>query len=138
MYALFPLLLTALGAGMLGAWLVHEARMRATTTLSVSGWLLIGVLPLVLLGLLAGGAGWGRGQVNGVPVMLLAGAGGLLVCAGSVALLARLRGPRDIAVAPRRGFLGRALVIPAIGAISLCFVLSLLLALTNGTLDPGR
>jgi hypothetical protein len=131
-YALFPLLLSALGAGMLGAWLVHEAGMRAMHGLALPGWLLIAVLPLVLLGLLAGGATWGGPASSAVPLALLSGAGGLLICAGIGAAVVRLRAR---AAAPGgRGFLGPTLVIPAIAAISLCFVLSLLLALTNGTL----
>jgi len=131
LYALFPLLLVAVASALLGAWLVQDAGLRRTPALP--GWFLIGVLPLVLLGLLARGAG---AAGSGVAVaLLLGGAAPLLGLAGAAAALPRLRRPWTIPDSPRRpGLLGPRVLLPVLGAIAACYLLSLLLALSAGTL----
>ncbi len=128
MYALFPLLLTALACGLLGSWLMADGRARRRRDIRAAGWCLIGVLPLVLAGLLATSVG--PAVVR--PVLLVAAAA-LIVGAGALAALGRLG---TAARAPSRpGFLGPVLLIPAVGVIALCYLLSVLLALSNGTLQ---
>lgn len=95
------------------------------------------MLPLVLGGLLVGGPA--RGLAPGADRTLLAGLLGaaalLFLCAALGTLLARARLRRAAGTGPLRpGLLGPTLLIPAIGAVGLCFLLSLLLTLTDGTL----
>lgn len=134
MYALFPLLIVAIACGMLGAWLVHEAGFVRNPALALPGRLLIAVLPLVLLGFAAAGMSRGLPGQDGGPILalLLGAAALLLLLALGGVIRARVQGRR--AGPPRPGLLGPTLLVPAIGIITLCYVLSVLLALTNGTL----
>ena len=134
MYALFPLLIVAIACGMLGAWLVYEAGFVRNPALAVPGRLLIAVLPLVLLGFVAASVSRGLTGQDGGPILalLLGAAALLLLLALGGAIRARLQGRR--AGPARPGMLGPTLLVPAVGVITLCYVLSLLLALTNGTL----
>jgi hypothetical protein len=131
MYALFPLLLSALGCGLLGAWLVHDARFRRVPTLAWPGWCLIAILPLVLLGLLAEGLLPGarglRGWLFGASALLLL----LALGTSGIAMFQIRRHPSRL---PFPGLLGPTLLVPAIGVITLCFALSILLAISNDTL----
>jgi hypothetical protein len=138
MYAYFPLLLVAMAAAMLGTWLIQDAGFRRAPWLAWPGRCLLGLLPLVIVGL-AGNSFFAPASRAASPWLIgvLAAAGALLLAAGVATLIARVRLRR----APdplRPGLLGPTLLIPAIGIISACFLLSVLLALTNGTLAFGR
>jgi hypothetical protein len=133
MYAFFPLLLMAIAAAMLGAWLIHDARFRRQPLLAAPGWLLVAVLPLALAGFLAAGLAGPRAGGRWLISVLLITAGALLLLAAvaAVAVMARIKRG-----APSRpGLLGPTLLVPALAAISACFLLSLLLSLSDGTLN---
>ena len=130
MYDLFPLLLCALACGLLGAWLVQDAAARRVPALAWPGWCLVAVLPLVLVGVLAAALVPAAPAIRG-GVIGAAGALLLLAAAGGTSALVRMRRSGGPA---RMGLLGPALLVPAVAAIALCFLLSVLLALSNGTL----
>ena len=138
MYAYFPLLLVAIAAGMLGVWLIQDAGFRRAPGLAWPGWCLVAVLPLVLVGLLVGAvtapAGGGRSTPWLLGLLVLAGA--LLLAAGIATLVARAQ-LRRAASPLRPGLLSATLLVPALAMILGCFILSVLLALTNGTLAFG-
>ncbi len=123
---------------MLGVWLIQDAGFRRAPGLAWPGWCLVAVLPLVLAGLVVGAvtapAGGGRSTPWLLGLLILAGA--LLLAAGAATLAARAQ-LRRAATPLRPGLLSAALLIPAIAMILGCFVLSVLLALTNGTLAFG-
>lgn len=137
MYTLFPLFIAAIACAMLGSWLVHDANFRRLPILAVCGWLLIAVLPVVLLAFVA--AGWPNLDLNTramwMRLFLLPVAALVLLAAtvgAFVILLSRSTTPTQPAT--ESGIVGRGLLLAASVIIGLTLLLSLLLALDNGSI----